>query len=108
MKDKHTHIQIGRRHGRQIAAFAEFALACDEGKGALWVGVDFVAMPRKDYDEINNTIKALKASHRELVEALERLARLGNEPNYGNSDGNIIAQKALAKAKSLTDKGQLK
>lgn len=24
-------------------------------------------------------------------EALDRLARLGNEPNYGNSDGNVIA-----------------
>jgi hypothetical protein len=30
-----------------------------------------------------------------LVEALEKLARLGNGDIYGNSDGNIIAQKAL-------------
>lgn len=28
-------------------------------------------------------------------EALETLAKLGNEPNYGNSDGNIIALAAL-------------
>lgn len=27
--------------------------------------------------------------------ALNRLARLGNEPNFGNSTGNTIAQKAL-------------
>ena len=27
--------------------------------------------------------------------ALDKLARLGNEPNYGNSDGNIIAHYAL-------------
>ena len=27
--------------------------------------------------------------------ALEKLARLGNEPHYGNSDGNRIAQEAL-------------
>jgi len=28
-------------------------------------------------------------------EALEKLARLGNGKEYGNSDGNIIAQQAL-------------
>jgi hypothetical protein len=28
-------------------------------------------------------------------EALEKLARLGNEPRLGNSEGNCIAQKAL-------------
>ena len=33
----------------------------------------------------------------ELVEALERLARLGNGNNYGNSIGNEIARAALAK-----------
>lgn len=30
-----------------------------------------------------------------LREAMQRLARLGNEPHYGNSDGNRIAQAAL-------------
>lgn len=29
--------------------------------------------------------------------ALDKLARLGNEPNYGNSEGNIIAFNALAR-----------
>lgn len=33
-----------------------------------------------------------------LVAALRKLARLGNGNQLGNSDGNIIAQKALAKA----------
>ena len=28
-------------------------------------------------------------------EALEKLARLGNGKEYGNSDGNVIAQQAL-------------
>ena len=28
-------------------------------------------------------------------EALKRLAKLGNEPYYGNSEGNCIAQRAL-------------
>ena len=35
----------------------------------------------------------------ELVEALEKLARLGNGDYYGNSDGNIIARAALSKYK---------
>lgn len=33
---------------------------------------------------------------RGLVEALEVLAKLGNGEHYGNSDGNVIAQMALA------------
>jgi len=36
---------------------------------------------------------------RALVEALEKLARLGNGDLYGNSDGNMIARTALAKLK---------
>ena len=35
----------------------------------------------------------------ELVEALEKLARLGNGEHYGNSDGNVIACTALSKYK---------
>ena len=35
----------------------------------------------------------------ELVEALEKLARLGNGDHYGNSDGNMIARTALSKYK---------
>jgi len=31
----------------------------------------------------------------ELEAALDKLARLGNEPNYGNSTGNVIARRAL-------------
>ena len=40
--------------------------------------------------------RAAQARVDELEGALDRLARLGNEPHYGNSDGNVIAQKALA------------
>ena len=32
----------------------------------------------------------------QAISLLEKLARLGNEPELGNSEGNIIAQKALA------------
>lgn len=34
---------------------------------------------------------------KELEGAVDRLARLGNEPFFGNSDGNTIARAALAK-----------
>ena len=37
----------------------------------------------------------------ELVEALEKLARLGNGEHYGNSDGNMIALTALSKYKGV-------
>ena len=33
---------------------------------------------------------------KDVKSLLEKLARLGNEPHLGNSDGNIIAQRALA------------
>ena len=33
------------------------------------------------------------------VEALEKLARLGNGDRYGNSDGNMIALTTLAELK---------
>jgi hypothetical protein len=37
----------------------------------------------------------LQAENARLREALEKLARLGAEPYYGNSDGNMIARAAL-------------
>ena len=39
----------------------------------------------------------LSAAH-DMRMALEKLARLGNEPHLGNSEGNMIARAALAKA----------
>lgn len=41
-----------------------------------------------------------EADNAELVEALERLAKLGNGDRWGNSEGNLIAQTALAKHKA--------
>jgi hypothetical protein len=38
---------------------------------------------------------ALKAENARLRAVLEKLARLGAEPHYGNSVGNIIARAAL-------------
>ena len=37
------------------------------------------------------------AQRDELRAALEKLARLGNDPHYGNSIGNQLARDALAK-----------
>ena len=41
-------------------------------------------------------IAALEADQEKAQAALEKLSRLGNEPHLGNSDGNVIAQKALS------------
>ena len=44
-------------------------------------------------------IEALTAKLAKAVEALDRLARLGNGDRYGNSEGNVIAQTTLAEIK---------
>lgn len=43
-------------------------------------------------------LRRLHEVNQELVEALNKLARLGNGDQFGNSEGNIIARAALAKA----------
>jgi len=43
-------------------------------------------------------LRRLHAENEELLEALDKLARLGNGEHYGNSDGNMIARAAIAKA----------
>ena len=47
-------------------------------------------------------LRRLHAVNAELLEALEKLARLGNGEHYGNSDGNMIARAAIAKATGQT------
>jgi len=72
------------------------------GKSALWDPIMSEAADAleqaKETEAINDS-EARLANKRieELEAALETLARLGNGNKYGNSDGNIIAQKALAK-----------
>jgi Uri superfamily endonuclease len=46
---------------------------------------------------------AAEAKLAKAVEALEKLARLGNGDRYGNSDGNMIARTTLAELKGETD-----
>ena len=50
-------------------------------------------------DLITNEANArIIAAAPELLEALEKLARLGNGDRLGNSEGNMIARAAIAKA----------
>ena len=44
-------------------------------------------------------VRDLEDKLAKVVEALEKLARLGNGDRYGNSDGNMIARTTLAKIK---------
>ena len=53
-----------------------------------WEAAD--ALEAKDAE-----IERLKAVVDAAKRALDELARLGNEPHFGNSDGNLIAQAAL-------------
>lgn len=46
--------------------------------------------------DLEQQLEAAERRNAELVEALEKLARLGNGDHYGNSQGNMIAREALA------------
>ena len=43
-------------------------------------------------------LRRLHNLNQDLLAALEKLARLGNGDHFGNSDGNMIARAAIAKA----------
>ena len=47
------------------------------------------------FEESLSRIEELEAKLGRAVYALEKLARLGNGEDYGNSDGNMIARAAL-------------
>ena len=47
---------------------------------------------------LESELRRLHEVNAELVEALEKLARIGNGDQYGNRIGNVIAQEALRKA----------
>ncbi len=49
----------------------------------------------KEIDGLIELLRQEKVKVEELEGALEKLARLGNEPHYGNSTGNKIAIAAL-------------
>jgi hypothetical protein len=50
--------------------------------------------------QIDNVLAGQQAEITLMLEALEKLARLGAEPHYGNSEGNAIALAAMRKAKN--------
>lgn len=50
-------------------------------------------------DQVEVELRRLHQVNQELVEAFEKLARLGNGDQYGNSEGNMIAREILAKHK---------
>lgn len=81
----------------------------DEQPEALMLvkGIDdvvwFSSSSRAWGESVAAELRRLHEVNQELVEALERLAKLGNGDHYGNSVGNEIAKAALAKAKGETE-----
>lgn len=69
----------------------------------IWHGADYHIADVHGREEIRKAnadhIVHCVNLHDELIEALEKLARLENGDSYGNSIGNRIAQEVLAKAK---------
>ena len=57
-------------------------------------------------ESARNHYRDTLAENERLRAALDKLARLGNEPHYGNSDGNVIAQRALAAVEETSDAGK--
>ena len=53
---------------------------------------------QRDIEQAAAELRRLHEVNAELLEALEKLARLGNGERYGNSEGNVIARTAIAKA----------
>jgi uncharacterized protein (DUF3084 family) len=54
------------------------------------------AVLAKENMAVKAQLRRVEWANARLREALDKLARLGNEPYYGNSTGNVIAQQALA------------
>jgi hypothetical protein len=49
---------------------------------------------QRDIEQAADELRRLHEVNAELLEALEKLARLGNGERYGNSEGNVIARRA--------------
>ncbi len=60
---------------------------------------DEAVVPKYICEQASAELHRLQKVNEVLVEAMEKLARLGNEPMLGNSIGNRIAQDALEKIK---------
>lgn len=64
--------------------------------GAKVYGPDVVEALRTQIAELTRTNLEQAAQIEAYLTVLERIAKLGNEPHYGNSLGNEIARKALS------------
>ena len=72
----------------------------DKQPEALWLA-DWLDDDACDLQTPRDAAAELRRLHEVnavLLEALDKLARLGNGDRYGNSIGNTIAQEAIAKA----------
>jgi len=82
---------------RATEGLAQQVANLTEQRAALLRSADFW---KAEHLAGNEIIKKLTEQRDMAVEVLDKLARLGNGVCYGNSDGNIIAQKALAAIQS--------
>jgi hypothetical protein len=85
--------------GGKYVAFASQGTCTVTRHGELWrdlTGDKFVGCL---FDEIDR----LHEVNEDLLKTMRQLACLGNGDQYGNSDGNIIAQVALNKATGETE-----
>ena len=56
-----------------------------------------------DFTDASDELRRLHEVNEDLLKTMRQLACLGNGDQYGNSDGNIIAQVALNKATGETE-----
>ena len=57
---------------------------------------------QRDIEQAADELRRLHEVNQELLEVLEKLARLGNGERYGNSEGNVIARAAVIKGRNQT------
>jgi len=84
----------------EIERLTEMRLEYLDAEKILFQRIDRLTAENRRYEKYidiqANEILEHEQTIATLKGVLDRLARLGNEPHYGNSDGNVIAQKALA------------
>lgn len=61
-------------------------------------GWKFARQLERELSEVLEDLRQVRVDKERYGAALDRLARLGNEPRYGNSKGNQIALEALRSA----------
>lgn len=63
--------------------------------------IDEWAMLQEAFKDGRNQLAAVTAQRDELLATMRKLACLGNGDQYGNSEGNTIAQEAIAKCEEV-------